>query len=172
MSDNPFAAPDKQVGAWAWSVNNCAVSIVASLFFIAPLLACTVTCWPAAWNIVCVAAGAGLCLGYANRHDRDGGANGKAAKVDIQAKLDTQAVPEQPLHNPGAELEALRNFKALKNFEDFHRWPRGTATLDQVVESSAGVAGWAAHADADKGGSYMMLDPRFEGHAVANTNGS
>ena len=92
--------------------------------------------------------------------------------MDIQAKLHTQAVPEQPLHNPGEELEALREFKALKNFEDFHRMPRGTATLDQVVESSAGVAGWAVHGDADKDCSYMMLDPRFEGYAVANTNGS
>merc|ERR1719161_3126833 len=33
---------------------------------------------------------------------------------------------------------------ALRNYEDHHKLPSGTATLDQVKDSSAGVAGWAA----------------------------
>jgi hypothetical protein len=41
------------------------------------------------------------------------------------------------------EDEAALAQKALRNFEDFYKIPRGTATLDQVGQSSAGVAGWA-----------------------------
>ena len=33
--------------------------------------------------------------------------------------------------------------RALQNYEHFHHLPRGTATLDQVKNSSAGIAGWA-----------------------------
>jgi hypothetical protein len=39
-----------------------------------------------------------------------------------------------------------RKTAAIRNYEAFHKLPRGTATLHQVVHSSAGVAGWAAHA--------------------------
>ena len=49
------------------------------------------------------------------------------------------------------EDEAALAQKALRNFEDFYKIPPGTATLDQVGQSSAGVAGWAG-ADAVAGG--------------------
>jgi hypothetical protein len=47
---------------------------------------------------------------------------------------------------PGAaassrEPEAM----AVRNYEDFHNMPRGTATLDQVTMSSAGVSGWTGY---------------------------
>jgi hypothetical protein len=46
------------------------------------------------------------------------------------------------LHEPPeAEAEAT----ALRNYEDFHSMPRGTATLDQVAGSSAGVSGWTRY---------------------------
>jgi hypothetical protein len=38
-----------------------------------------------------------------------------------------------------------RESTALRNYEEFHSIPRGTATLDQVARSSAGVSGWSSH---------------------------
>jgi hypothetical protein len=33
---------------------------------------------------------------------------------------------------------------ALSNFETFHDLPEGTAAIEDIVETSAGVLGWAA----------------------------
>lgn len=51
------------------------------------------------------------------------------------------ASPELPAAaHPGA---GVLEKQAVENYERFHRLPPGSATLDQVVNSSAGVAGWA-----------------------------
>ena len=33
--------------------------------------------------------------------------------------------------------------KALRNYEIFHKMDKGTATTDEVKDSSAGIKGWA-----------------------------
>ena len=46
---------------------------------------------------------------------------------------------------PGAVLHGASAVekRALENYAAFHKLPQGTATLDQVASSSAGVLGWA-----------------------------
>ena len=63
------------------------------------------------------------------------------------------AVPEapSPAPVPGGQPPPVppapdsRESTALRNYEDFHNMPRGTATLGQVAGSSAGVSGWSSH---------------------------
>ena len=43
----------------------------------------------------------------------------------------------------------LLDRKAMRNYEVFFKLPRGTATLAQVAETSAGIHGWAAWLDSD-----------------------
>lgn len=40
------------------------------------------------------------------------------------------------------EKEKEENLIAIKNYESFHNLPQGTATLDDVINSSAGIDGW------------------------------
>lgn len=103
---NPFAASDEDVGACGWFVSNFAASIVVLLFCAAPLLACTVTCWPDGYNIICAYAAAGICLGYNARHDGTGeesieDARRQAAKVDTQVRL-LQVAPAAGIPPPGS----------------------------------------------------------------------
>jgi hypothetical protein len=47
---------------------------------------------------------------------------------------------------PGAAASSREpEATAVRNYEDFHNMPRGTATLDQVTMSSAGVSGWTGY---------------------------
>ena len=55
-------------------------------------------------------------------------------------KLDGKYIP--PNLRSIAAVERPR--QALKNFEKFHGMSEGTATLDQVQKSSAGLRGWAS----------------------------
>jgi hypothetical protein len=47
--------------------------------------------------------------------------------------------------SPARPLSPVTVATAVRNYEDFHRIPRGTATLDQVAGSSAGVIGWTRY---------------------------
>lgn len=50
-----------------------------------------------------------------------------------------------PLLEAAPEAEAETDL-AIHNYEDYHKTvPHGTATLEQVLASSAGVSGWAGH---------------------------
>ena len=59
---------------------------------------------------------------------------------DVQA-----AVAAAKSQESEAGLEPEIESTALRNYEDFHSIPRGTATLDQVARSSAGVSGRSSH---------------------------
>jgi len=59
------------------------------------------------------------------------------------------AEPEEGDKKPASHLDnelsgpADCEAHALKNYEQFHKLPEGTATIDQVKQSSTGIEGWA-----------------------------
>lgn len=70
------------------------------------------------------------------------------------------------------EDEAALAQKALRNFEDFHKIPPGTATIDQVGQSSAGVTGWAdadAVADGGEAANNPAVQPK-RGHSASGSS--
>jgi len=54
-------------------------------------------------------------------------------------------VPPPPVAPAAAASSREPEATAVRNYEDFHNMPRGTATLDQVTMSSAGVSGWTGY---------------------------
>lgn len=66
------------------------------------------------------------------------------ASVRDQRPSMAQRVRLQERLRLGLVTGGPRQARALENFERFHGMPEGTATLDQVQNSSAGLGGWAA----------------------------
>ena len=78
-----------------------------------------------------------------NRHGR-AGKKGPCRAAPFKRALDAAA---QATGNAGiianVPQEPSRYARALKSYEQFHELPEGTATIDQVRESAAGIEGWA-----------------------------
>ena len=83
---------------------------------------------------------------------------GGAQHVDRTLREDEASHQDLPL------ATRLRRQEALRNFEDFYNIPRGTATLDQVCQSSAGVAGWT-----DAGAAEPAGQPK-RGHSATGSS--
>lgn len=65
---------------------------------------------------------------------------GAIAHIEKEPEPPPPGQPADEQEPSGATGDEAR---ALKNYEQFHGLPSGTASLDQVKDSSAGVAGWA-----------------------------
>ena len=66
------------------------------------------------------------------------------------ANLYRSAPPQKPQHQQELSGVAAR---ALQAYEQFYNLPRGTATLDQVASSSAGIA----HVHYTRNAAYLVL---------------
>ena len=62
------------------------------------------------------------------------------------------------------EYMEIRQRKALYNYENFHHMPNGTALLENVVTSSAGVIGWANISGQNH---FPMTDPQSSFQTVS-----
>ena len=85
MNTNPLSEGG---GPLRWIASNCGVSIVVLVCWTVPLLACSVTCLPDAYNIVSVSVGCGILLSYMGKmnHERADAQNRDQQAV-LQARL-------------------------------------------------------------------------------------
>ena len=67
MGQMSGAIGESNGGVLRWIVDNCGVTIVVALCWVAPWIACTATCWPDAYNIVCGSVGAGIFISRLGR---------------------------------------------------------------------------------------------------------
>ena len=79
---------------------------------------------------------------------RDDGAKRDVHKQRMSAADRRASKPKKiaTKHDDESECYEMVQSEALRGYETFHKLSKGSITLAQVVNSSAGIAGWSCYA--------------------------
>ena len=88
MGQMSGAIGESNGGKLRWIADNCGVTIVVALCWVAPWIACAATCWPDAYNIVCGSVGTGIFISRLGR---------------AQSEAETQKIRRRHLLRPTGE---------------------------------------------------------------------